>query len=606
VGEGAVKFLQRLTEKQIGWLLFIGGFLALLLTEKASGFVRDEGIYFVSAESYGHWWLNFLKSPSMFSSDQMIVGAWQVNSEHPALLKSLFGLSWLFFHEWLGWFRDAASFRMPSFAFGALILPLTYAFARPFAGKVASAFAAITFLLIPRQFFEAHLACFDVPIAALWLLTVYCFWKSQTEKRYWLYTGLAFGAAIASKHNALFMPFVLSPFGLVLAWQRSKDKPEARETALQLAGVFLFGAVLFLVMYAAMGLQRFAAWFEPIGPQMGLYLAMIAGGGALLWKLFQKDDGTARALAPLWAMAALGPFIFYASWPYLWHHPVERTSAYLAFHATHNHYAWFYLGEVLREPPFPWSYVLVKTALTVPTSLFVPMGLGFLWLGVRAVRRTITFHELLIAANCVASIAIISHPDVPHFGGVKHWFPSMPFLAMAMAACLTRASESAGVWLREQRKQRWAEAHWVAAALAVLCGVPALIANVRVYPYGTSHYSEIAGGLPGAATMGMQRQFWSNNVTGVLPWLNQNAAPGSRIYLHEVTGDSIRHYQRNGMLRSDVGFTGQPWDADYVAYQYHQEFREHEFNTWQALGTTKPVYGLYVDETPQVIVYKRR
>ena len=25
------------------------------------------------------------------------------------------------------------------------------------------------------------------------------------------------------------------------------------------------------------------------------------------------------------------------------------------------------------------------------------------------------------------SIALISHLTVPHFGGVKHWFPSMPF-----------------------------------------------------------------------------------------------------------------------------------------------------------------------------------
>jgi hypothetical protein len=42
-----------------------------------------------------------------------------------------------------------------------------------------------------------------------------------------------------------------------------------------------------------------------------------------------------------------------------------------------------------------------------------------------------------------------------------------------------------------------------------------------------------------------------------------------------------------------------------VAYQYHQEFREHEFNVWQAFGTQRPVTGLYLDETPQVVVYRR-
>lgn len=594
-----------MTEKRLNWGLWGLGFFSLLLTEKASGFVRDEGIYFVSAESYARWWQAFLRAPSQAIADGVIVQSWAVNSEHPALLKTLFGISWLIFHEGLGWLRDAAAFRLPSFAFAALILPLTYQFAKPIAGRIPAIFAALTFLLIPRQFFESHLACFDVPVAALWVLVVFCFWKAQTEKRWWLYTGLAFGAAIASKHNALFLPFVLSPIGGVRAWLLTKDKPEARETGLRLVLVFVFGAVLFLVMFVAMGLQRFGQTFEPLGPQVGLYLAMIGGGGALVWRLFRQDEATARTLAPLWAMAALGPLIFYVSWPYLWHHPVERASAYLAFHATHNHYAWYYLGEMLRAPPFPLFYVVGKTALTVPTSLFVPMVFGFLWLVVRAVRKQITFLEVLIGVNAVASIAIISHPNVPHFGGVKHWFPSMPFLAALMGSSLTRAADAASIWLLQVRKQAWAQPEKVALLLCVLCGVPALIQGVRIYPYGTSAYAEAAGGLPGAAAMGMQRQFWSNNVTGVLEWINQNAKPGERIYLHEVTGDSIRHYQRNGMLRADIGFTGGPWDADIVAYQYHQEFREHEFNAWQALGTVKPVYGLYVDETPQVIVYRR-
>jgi len=36
-------------------------------------------------------------------------------------------------------------------------------------------------------------------------------------------------------------------------------------------------------------------------------------------------------------------------------------------------------------------------------------------------------------------------------------------------------------------------------------------------PVRHQRYGELAGGTPGAATLGMQRQYWSNNVTGVLP-----------------------------------------------------------------------------------------
>ena len=103
----------------------------------------------------------------------------------------------------------------------------------------------------------------------------------------------------------------------------------------------------------------------------------------------------------------------------------------------------------------------------------------------------------------------------------------------------------------------------------------------------------------------MQRQFWSQNVTGVLPWINENAPPNARVWLHEVTNLAFRDYQKNGLMRADLRMAHSPRDADIAAYQYHQEFREQEFNAWEAYGTQTPVTGLYLDETPQVIVYQR-
>ena len=194
-------------------------------------------------------------------------------------------------------------------------------------------------------------------------------------------------------------------------------------------------------MVAALGPQRLQAGFAVLSPQLAIWVAAVVAGAALCWQLAKEHEATFRAVAPLVAMAALGPVIFYLHWPYLWHHPVDRTAWYLAFHLTHNHYAWFYLGELLRAPPFPLSYVLVKTALTVPTSLFVPMVLGVGWVGVRAWREQVTFLEVLVLANALTSIAIISQPQVPHFGGVKHWFPSMPFLAVLSAGVLARGAK---------------------------------------------------------------------------------------------------------------------------------------------------------------------
>lgn len=601
-------------DRWLGFGLFVFAVVLLVATEKPAGFVRDESFYFAASEQHARWFQLLASSPSAAFTDEAIGRSFEYNHEHPALMKNLYGLSFLLLHEKLGLLRPAGAFRFPAFLMAALILPLLFSLTKRFFGREAGVMAALSFLLVPRQFFEAHLSCFDVPMATTWLLVVYCFVQALERPRWWIWTGLAFGAAMATKHNAYFIPVVLIPFALWEGWKRSKELPAARTLFLAINGVFVAMAGLYALMVIALGgPQAFQASFFVISPQLGLYLLACGAGAFLSWKLFHTDVGTFRAIAPLVSMVILGPLVFYAHWPYLWHHPVDRFAWYLGFHLNHEHYTWFYLGELLRQPPFPLSYVLVKTALTVPTPLFVPMVLGVAWVVVRAVKRTVTMLELLVLANAAASIIVLSQPSVPHFGGVKHWFPSMPFLALLAAGSLVRAVEGLApvvakrvAWLTEQR---------LFITLTAVLFVAPLIASVRVYPFGTSAYSELAGGIPGAASMGMQRQFWANNVTGALEWVNANARPGERIYFHEVPGTAIQAMQRNEMLRKDVqpivdgmgcNMLTCPAIADMVVYQYHQEFRETEFQTWQAFGTTRPVAGLYVDEAPQIVVYRRR
>jgi 4-amino-4-deoxy-L-arabinose transferase-like glycosyltransferase len=602
----------RTLDRRIGWALFLGATVLLLVTEKPAGFVRDESQYFHAGESYARWFQSFVSSPAQALKDENIAAAFSANREHPALMKNLYGLSFVLLHEKLGLLRPAAAFRFPAFVFAALILPLIFSLGRRLFGRGPALFAALSFFLVPRQFFEAHLACFDVPMATTWLLVVFCFVEALERPRWWLWTGIAFGLAMATKHNAYFIPLTLIPFSLWRGWEHSKARPEARRLFLAINGAFVAMAALYALMALTLG-PRMLSTFDVISPQLGLFVLTAAGGTYLCWKLSRVDAPTFRAVAPLVSMAVLGPVVFYLHWPYLWHHPVERYSWYLSFHLNHEHYAWFYLGELLRQPPFPLGYVLVKTALTVPTSLFVPMVAGVAWVLVRTVRGQVTALEWVVLANAAMSVLVLSQPSVPHFGGVKHWFPSMPFLALLAAGVVLRGAEGLSTWLSSRVPALTEKTAFI--ALCALVSLPALLQSVRVYPYGTSAYSELAGGLPGAATLGMQRQFWANNVTGVLDWVNANARPGERIYFHEVHGGMIQDMQRNGMLRRDIQpivdgmgcFMGTcPALADMVVYQYHQEFRETEFRTWEAFGTQKPVTGLYVDETPQVVVYRRR
>nr|WP_153867929.1 MULTISPECIES: glycosyltransferase family 39 protein [Myxococcaceae] len=589
-------------ERWTAFALWALALLALLLTERAVGYVRDESVYFAAGQSYAAWLRLLVHAPALALQDASIVRFFEENHEHPVLMKLLFGLSHAVLHEELGLMRPATAFRLPALALNALIPALVYRMGSSLWGRTAGLFAALSFFLVPRQLFNAELACFDMPVAAMWLLVVYAFWRALDEARWGWACGLAFGLALGTKHNALFLPVALAPFALARAWTATSGAGlrEARRTLGLFVAVSLAVPLLFALMALSLGPEGLLRRIAPLSPATFLAGSLVVGLALCVRRLSVLAPPAARALGTLVAMLALGPLLFYLHWPYLWHHPVDRTAWYLAFHAEHLHYAWFYLGQLLVAPPFPLAYVFVVTALTVPLSLLAPMVTGLLGLAVRALRRRASLAELLVGAHALASILLISHPQVPHFGGVKHWLPSMPFLAMLAGASVAR-----GCAALSQRLPARVPRAAVAAPVFALLFAPALLGLARVHPYCTSFYGELAGGLPGAASLGMQRQFWSNNVTGVLPWINAHAPQGARIYLHEVNGYSFRDYQRNGQLRSDLRPAGGPEDADLAAVQYHQEFREHEVAVWQAFGTQVPVTGLYVDETPQVIVYRR-
>ena len=372
------------TDRRIALGLFFGAFFLLWATEAAVGFVRDETVYFAAAEQAARWLRYVFQAPSRAFTDALTTQAFDFNHEHPAGMKFLFGISFQLFHEVLGVLRPATAFRLPAFAVAASIPAVLHAWGSVLYGRRAGLFAALCFLAVPRHFFHAHLACFDMPVAAGWLWVVYAFWRSETDGRWWLWTAVLWGAALATKHNALFLPPVLLPFVLVRGFLASAGKPAARallqQALLLLAAALGLLAVLLLLETPEGFLQRWTL-LSPATCVVGLWAAGFLVLGA---RLYRTDVPTFRAVAAFGAMLLLGPAILYVVWPWLWYHPVDRFRAYLEFHATHVHYAWTYLGTVLREPPFPLTYVLVVTALTLPVSVLAPMGAGLFSLGVRA------------------------------------------------------------------------------------------------------------------------------------------------------------------------------------------------------------------------------
>jgi hypothetical protein len=179
----------------------------------------------------------------------------------------------------------------------------------------------------------------------------------------------------------------------------------------------------------------------------------------------------------------------------------------------------------------------------------------------------------------------------------------MPFLSLIAADALWRTSGTLAELLGRARRAMRVDR--IALGLGAASLAIALIGCIHVGGYGDSAYNELAGEFAGATELGMERQFWSNNVSGVLDWINRNAPAGARIYFHEVTYGSFVAYKDNGMLRPDIQWTQGDDQAQFVPYQYMQEFRQQEYDIWNSFGTNEPVDGLYLDESPNITIYRR-
>jgi hypothetical protein len=572
--------LVRFPEK-IGWRDHVVGALIgvaytiwLLATARSLGFPRDEGVYFNAGSAYARWFNLLLENPHLAVQQSAVDAAWQANNpEHPSLMKTLFGLSWLYLHEKWKLIDDASTaFRLPGMLTAALALYVTYLFGARAFSRRAGVVGAVLLGAMPRVFFNAHLACFDVPIMAMWTACVYVYWRSEQEGGLlWaLACGVMYGLTLETKHNAWILP-----------------------------GVFLAHAA---VVH---------------GPRM----------------VRELPSGKIRIPANLVAMATIGPALFYALWPRIWFDTIPRLQWYADYHLQHAYYNIEFLHKNYFAPG-PWTYAPVMIFATVPSITLLLFLIGAFDRGkvayeraraavmrvmkkaeVRAERaarsptgekRDRAQTDLLMFLAFAAPIAVFFLPKTPIFGGTKHWLPAYPFLAMvagrgfdlvaaAMGRALATVPRLSGV--RERR------AAFTALSVAVV-GAP-LAETSHSHPFGLSAYVPIVGGTAGGADLGLNRQFWGFTTQSLAPYL-EKAPRSASVFLCDTTWDSWAHMQAERRLRPDLRGVGSPQDAEFQLVHHELHFNEVEFGLWTVDQTAVPDYVLTQDGVPIISVYRQK
>jgi 4-amino-4-deoxy-L-arabinose transferase-like glycosyltransferase len=549
-------------------LLLGGAYVALLLATASSlGYARDEGFYFDAARSYAGWFKLLERDPSAALDPSGVDRYWHANHEHPALMKSLFALSHALFYEKWRWFREAGTaYRFPGMVVSGLAVSVTYAWGQRAIGRLAGVVAALLLAFMPRIFYHSHLACFDMPVAAMWLVTTYAYWRSITSGGVvWpIATGILYGLLLNTKHNSWLLPGAL--------------------------------VLHFLV-------TQVPAW------RRGLKVGRIA------------------APLALFTMATLGPLIFYAGWPWIWWNTGARFIEYVQFHTGHEYYNMEFLGRTYWKPPMPRLYAWVMTAATVPgiTLLLFSVGLVTSFVSpararwqalLRRVRASSRSHAEQITAPAraeewqtnvlwlvciVLSYAPWFSEKTPIFGGTKHWITAYPFLALFAARGFALACDRLQMVFAQGASPRKIVPAVVFAS--VIAG-PAVM-TLHSHPFGLTAYTPLVGGASGAATLGLNRTFWGYTTGSVTEFLNRHVPPGGRVYVHDTAMPSWDMLQRDGRLRDDIAGAWSIEASDFALYHHETHMGKVEYQIWITYGTTEPAHIAAYDGVPVIWVYAR-
>jgi 4-amino-4-deoxy-L-arabinose transferase-like glycosyltransferase len=557
--------------ERVGWRDHVIGFAMalvyvgwLLSGARVLGFPRDEGTYFHAASDYFRWyrllWDHGFKDATR---PGVIESSWSTNHEHPALMKTLFGASEYFFHEKWHVFADASTaYRLPAMCVAGVALWVTYLFGARAFSRRAGAIAAALLALMPRIFFHAHLACFDVPIAAMWIWCVYAYWRSvETRSIGWfIAVGVVYGLMLDTKHNAWFFPAVVVPHAL-----------------------FVWGQ--------AIGRSRRAVWRE------------------IPWSLL--------------SMAVLGPAVLVLLWPYLWHDTEGRIRWWINFHMNHEFYNIEYLGRNYFGPPSPKSYMPFMIVATVPTITILLFFIGALDRKLVAYRRIVAWMraqrgrpvgdvpqsdrretDLLLFLSFGMAVGPWLLPNTPIFGATKHWLPAYPVLAIMAGRGFDLVAASL-----ERVAKGWSPGARAAALVALVASVlvgPALV-TAHSHPFGLSAYVPLVSGTQGGADLGLNRQFWGfTTQTAAEQFLNAKAPKNSTVFIHDTTFDAWGRMQEEGRVRSDLRAAWAPGEAMYALVQHELHMSEVDYDIWIADGTDAPAYVVTHDDVPIVSVYKRQ
>lgn len=338
------------------------------------GITWDEPVRMRSGLSYLRW----LENPSLESID----AHWQVHGAHPPLHPVLAGIGHHLFFEKLRVLDALTAFRVPTLLFAFALFFSFFLFAAELYGRAIASVATLGLLLMPRVFFQGHLASLDYSITALIFCAAFTYWRSERHAGWMFATGFILGLGMLTKINAAFAYIPISTLMLLRSRAALASLFRTRSRA------------------SAVACLRIAVRHLPL--------------------------------------LALPCLMFFALWPWLWLDPIGRALAFFGYHMTHADVPVFYLGAQYLEAPFHYPFVITLVTIPVVSLVVILIGMARCHSG-RTAPAT-----LYIAMNALVPLIVVAMPGIPKYDGARLFLPTFPFLALllgrGLAALLGRLS----------------------------------------------------------------------------------------------------------------------------------------------------------------------
>ena len=308
--------------------------------------------------------------------------------------------------------------------------------------------------------------------------------------------------------------------------------------------------------------------------------------------LFDAGEGRKRALITGGVFVLAAMFALYATLPYLWANPIERTVEMFATLSHHpTLFPQLFQGQMIMGDDLPPHYIPTWIAITTPPVALLLGVAGIIavihrgWASPRDILRhaDLKFGFLLIGCLIMTFIAVVVFTPSMYNGWRQTYFLYAPFCVLAAFGLHWLASVSGRTVVR--------------AAVYTLVGAGILIVvlqMVRIHPYQQAYFNFLVDReTPGRLGNQYPLEYWGTSYLDGLRWLTETY-PDSLIHVWNRDGHGWRNrafLPESTRQRIVLKRKGEAIGDFYITNHFNNDFNRRKVAVFAPIVHRREVYN---------------